>query len=338
MRHDIRAAIRAIVKDRWLAAAAIVALALGIGVNATIFTLVNAVLIRGLPFHDSHNLYVLGTVPMQPGATDRVNPASYQDLQDWKAQSQAFADMAAFTQMSYNLADDHGMPEQVNGALVSENLFKLLGQQPLLGRDFSAEDGQGGAEKVVILGNAVWKNRYGGDMNVLGRGIRLSGTPAVIIGVMPPGMRFPTRADLWTQIVPDASATDRGRRTYSVAGRLRPGSTRAAAQTELSGIARADGRRLSGHQQGGRGDAADVQRAVQRRRDPAPFPDAAGRGRLRAADRLRQRRQPSALARRFTAPARWRCARRSAPAAGASCGSCWSRASCSGSPAAPWGC
>src|SRR5688500_5644278 len=114
MLHDIRAALRAIIKDRWLTAAAIVALGLGFGVNATIFTLVNAVLIRGLPFHDSHNLYVLGTVPMQPGAPDRVNPASYQDLQDWKGQSQAFVDMAAFTQTSYNLADDHGMPEQVN--------------------------------------------------------------------------------------------------------------------------------------------------------------------------------------------------------------------------------
>src|ERR671912_606060 len=103
MLQDLRAAVRAIVKDRWLAAAAIVALALGIGVNATVFTLVNAVLIRGLPFQDSNNLYVLGTTPLQTSAQTRINPVSYQELQDWRSQATAFVDMAAFTQMSYNI-------------------------------------------------------------------------------------------------------------------------------------------------------------------------------------------------------------------------------------------
>jgi putative ABC transport system permease protein len=237
MLHDVRAAVRAILKDRWLAAAAIVALALGIGVNATIFTLVNAVLIRGLPFPESHNLFVLGTIPQGPGTTVRFNPASYQDVQDWKTQAGSFVDIAAFGQSSINLADDRGMPEQINGARVSENLFRVLGQQPLLGRDFNATDGEAGAERVVILGNSVWKNRYGGDPGILGKGIRLNGDPAVVIGVMPPGMKFPTRADLWTQIVPDATSGDRGRRVWMAAGRVRPGVARAAAQTELSGIA-----------------------------------------------------------------------------------------------------
>jgi putative ABC transport system permease protein len=237
MLQDLRAAVRAIVKDRWLAAAAIVALALGIGVNATVFTLVNAVLIRGLPFPESHNLFVLGTQPLQPGGQSRINPVSYQELQDWRAQATSFVDMAAFTQTSYNLADDRALPEQASGARVSENLFRVLGQQPLLGRDFNPADGEAGAERVAILGNALWKNRYGADPTILGKSIRLNGEPAVVVGVMPPGIKFPTRADLWTQIIPDANAAKRQNRAYSGAGRLKPGVGRAAAQTELTGIA-----------------------------------------------------------------------------------------------------
>ena len=182
MLHDLRAAVRAILKDRWLAAAAIVALALGIGVNATVFTLVNAVLIRGLPFPDSANLYVVGTQRTTPDGRAQINPASYQDLQDWRSQASSFADMAAFTQITVNLADDRAMPEQTSGARVSENLFRLLGQQPLLGRDFSPADGEARAERVVVLGNALWQNRYGADPGVLGKAVRINGEPAVIVG------------------------------------------------------------------------------------------------------------------------------------------------------------
>jgi predicted permease len=237
MLHDLRAAIRAILKDRWLAGAAIVALALGIGVNATVFTLVNAVLIRGLPFHDSANLYVLGTERTTPEGRGRINPVSYQELQDWRSQASTFVDMAAFTQLPVNLADERAMPEQTSGARVSENLFRLLGQPPLLGRDFTPADGEGGAERVVILGNSLWQNRYGGDPGILGKAVRLNGEPAVIVGVMPPGIKFPTRAELWTQVIPDASSARRDRRQYGVAARVKPGVGREAAQAELSGIA-----------------------------------------------------------------------------------------------------
>ena len=236
MLQDLRTAIRAILKDRWLSAAAVFALALGIGVNATVFTLVNAVLIRGLPFQDSASLYVLGTQRLPVDGSPNLGSVSYQEVLDWRSQARSFVDMAAFTQMSANIADDRAMPEQQNAARVSENLFRLLGQQPLLGRDFMASDGQKGAERVVILGNGVWKNRYAADPNILGKGIRINGEPATIIGVMPPGMKFPTRAELWTQIIP-AAESPRNRREYAVAGRLRPGVSLAQAQTELSGIA-----------------------------------------------------------------------------------------------------
>ncbi|HJR59828.1 MAG TPA: ABC transporter permease [Vicinamibacterales bacterium] len=236
MLHDLRTAVRAILKDRWLAAAAVFALALGIGVNATVFTLVNAVLIRGLPFEDSARLYVLGTRRL-PAEGRGQDPVSYQELQDWRSQARSFADMAAFAQYTMNIADDRGMPEQQSGARVSVNLFRLLGQQPLLGRDFSPEDGQKDAERVAILGHTLWTNRYGADPNILGKAIRINGEPAVIVGVLPPGVKFPTRAELWTQVIPNAENARRNRREYSVAGRVRPGVSRAQAQTELSGIA-----------------------------------------------------------------------------------------------------
>jgi predicted permease len=237
MLNDLRTAIRSIVKDKWLSAAAVFALALGIGVNATVFTLVNAVLIRGLPFHDSGNLYVVGVHRMTATGPVRPGSVSYQEMLDWRSQARAFVDMAVFSQYQVNVADDRAMPESQSGGRVSENLFRLLGQQPLLGRDFGPEDGEKNAQRVAILGNALWRNRYASDPNILGTTIRLNGEPVVVIGVMPPGIRFPTRADLWTQVIPNADNLNRKRREYSVVGRVRPGVSRAEAQAEMTGIA-----------------------------------------------------------------------------------------------------
>src|SRR6187551_1192058 len=110
--QDLRFALRLLVKDRWFSAVAITALALGIGVNATVFTLVNAVLIRGLPFQDSASLYVLGTHRLPLEGNQNVGSVSYQEWQDWRSQAHSYVDMAAFTQISANIADDRGMPEQ----------------------------------------------------------------------------------------------------------------------------------------------------------------------------------------------------------------------------------
>lgn len=236
MLHDLRAAFRVILKDRWFSAAAILALGLGIGANATVFTLVNAVLIRGLPFPDSGSLYVLGTQQLQAGGQSRSGNVSYQEWQDWKAQSRAFADMGGFTQVSMNVADASQMPEQQRGARLTSNMFRLLGQQPLLGRDFAEDDGRAESPLVVILGHTLWKNRYHSDPNVLGTPIRINGEPATVIGVMPPGIKFPTNAELWTQVVPVAESGKRNIRGLAIAGRVRPGVSRAEAQAELRDI------------------------------------------------------------------------------------------------------
>jgi putative ABC transport system permease protein len=231
--QDLRFAVRLTVKDKWFSTVAVVALALGIGVNATVFTLVNAVLIRGLPFRDSGRLYMLSSRDTRGG-----NPSiSYPDFQDLRSQTRAFIGLGAFSPTPFNIADERGMPEQVRGAWVSANAFSLLGQQPLLGRDFAPEEDRKGAEMVVILGYSIWKNRYGSDPNILGRPMRINGTPATIVGVMPDGMKFPSNQDMWVPLIPTQDQERRTARFLGVFGRLRDGASREEAQTEMNGIA-----------------------------------------------------------------------------------------------------
>ena len=232
--HDLRFAIRLIVKERWFTAVAVAALALGIGVNATVFTLVNAVLIRGLPFKDSAQLYMLG---VRRQTDSRASQLSYPELQDWRAQTRTFAALAAFSNTGVNLADDRAVPEQARGTLLTANAFTVLGQPTHIGRDFTEADERKGAEKVVILGYGIWKNRYGADPAVLGRVLRINGEPSTIIGVMPEGLKFPTESALWMPFVPTAAQEQRSDRPLSVFGRLRAGATRAKAQAEMDGIA-----------------------------------------------------------------------------------------------------
>jgi putative ABC transport system permease protein len=232
--HDLRFALRLMVKERWFTAVAVAALALGIGVNATVFTLVNAVLIRGLPFKDSGQLYMMGT---KRGTETRGSQLSHAELQDWRAQTKTFTSLAAFTGGGMNLSDDRGTPEQARGTWLTANAFQVLGQQPLLGRDFAPTDDQKGAEKVVIIGYSIWKNRYASDSAVLGRVLRINGEPATIIGVMPEGMKFPTESALWQPFIPNTAQERRDNRPLNVFGRLKAGATRAEAQAEMDGIA-----------------------------------------------------------------------------------------------------
>src|SRR5687767_6690389 len=159
MLQDLRFALRLIVKDRWFSAVAIVALALGIGVNATVFTLVNAVLIRGLPFKDSQNLYMLSWQAKRQGqGSGRIN-LSYPELKEWREQTKAFSGLGAWTNSNMNLSDDRGLPEQARGAFLTANSFSVLGQQPLLGRDFGPSDERRGTDLAVIIGYRIWRMR-----------------------------------------------------------------------------------------------------------------------------------------------------------------------------------
>jgi predicted permease len=234
MLQDLRFAVRMLLKDRWFTLVAIVALGLGIGVNTTVFTFVNAVLIRGLPYDESDRIVIVTT-----RNTTQPNPgiASYQDYEDWRAQAKSFSGLACFQQTSFNVTDSGHPPERTQAARVCANSFGLLGQPMHLGRDFLPHEEKKGAEPVVIIGFGLWKSRYGGDPSVLGRSVNINGTPATIIGVMPEGVRFPSGADMWQPLVPGDNSLRRDARNMTVFARLAPGVSQSQAQSEMSGIA-----------------------------------------------------------------------------------------------------
>jgi predicted permease len=233
--QDVRFAVRLLIKDKWFTAVAVIALALGIGVNATVFTFVNAVLIRGLPFNDPDRILVVGT--RDGRARDRG--VSYQDFVDWRAATRTFSGLAAYSGQTMNVSDEGRTPERYQGPYQSANSFTLIGQKPLLGRDFLPEDDRPGAAAVVILGNGVWKNRYGSDPSVLGRTIKVNEMPATVIGVMPEGFKFPVGADLWMPLAqtPQLTQQKRDARNIEVFGRLADRVTLAQAQSEMNTIA-----------------------------------------------------------------------------------------------------
>ena len=233
--QDIRFAVRLLAKDRWFTLAATIALALGIGLNTTVFTFVNAVLIRGLPFDEPDRIVSLGT----RDARDRDGGVSFKDFEDWRRSARSFTGLAAFGTTVMNVSDRGRAPERYSGPYISANAFHLIGQRPLLGRDFTAEDDRPGAAAVVILGNGVWKTRYGSDPSIVGRTIRVDEVPSTVIGVMPEGFKFPINADLWVPLAqaPNIADTKRDTRYLQVFGRLAPQVTVAQARAELEGIA-----------------------------------------------------------------------------------------------------
>jgi putative ABC transport system permease protein len=232
MLKDLKYALHLIIKDRWYSAVAVVALALGIGLNATVFTLVNAVLVKGLPYKDSNQLYMLSS-QRQQGGRSGVSPF---DLEDWRSEVKSFTGLAAFSGTGGNIADDRAAPQSVRGMRLTPNVFSLLGQQPLFGRDFAPGDDSPGAERVIILGYQLWKNRYGDDRSVIGKSLRLDGKPSTIIGVMPEGMMFPSSSEMWIPMV-RAAEDKRSSRYLQVFGRLRVDATKTQAETELNGVA-----------------------------------------------------------------------------------------------------
>jgi putative ABC transport system permease protein len=235
--QDVRFAGRLLLKNRWFALVAALTLGLGIGVNTTVFSFVNAVLIRGLPFDRPDEIVYLATHDTTRDENDN-NAASWQEFQDWRAKARSFAGLAAFRQQQVNASDPEHPAERIAAAQVSANTFSLLGVQPVIGRDFAPGDDLAGATPVVLLGNPVWKNRYGNDRNVIGKTVKINEVAHTIIGVMPPGMRFPTNADLWRPLLPPTTLDATRSRNVNVFGRLAPGVSWSQAAAEMNGISK----------------------------------------------------------------------------------------------------
>ena len=237
--HDALYAVRSLRKSPGFAAVAILTLALGIGANTAIFSVVDAVLVRSLPYPDSDRLVELwGNVKR---AQVERRGTSILDYMDWK-QNQSFDSLALYTAGSLTLTG-FDEPERISGEFVAREYFSLLGVAPQIGRTFRAEeDSVPQRDALVILSDALWKRRFGGDPNVLGRSMQLNGRAYSIVGVMPPEFRgVDDAAELWVPLMMGLSPGDlqpgtRGDRGPAVLGRLKAGVTLAAAQSEMTAI------------------------------------------------------------------------------------------------------
>jgi putative ABC transport system permease protein len=233
--QDLRFAIRLLLKDRRFTLPAVLALALGIGMNGTMFTIVNA-MIRGLPVDRPERIM---SIHARDGAGRwRGFGVSYPDFRDFQTAAKTFSGLAAFSQSATTLGDDGRAAERASAAYVSANAFRLLGEGPTLGRDFVPEDDQPGAPAVVILGSRIWTARYNADPTIVGRRVRVNGVPTTVVGVMPDGFRFPIVSDMWQPLarLPGLTTQTRDMRQLQVIGRLADGSTAEQAQGEFESI------------------------------------------------------------------------------------------------------
>ena len=235
MTKDLLHSIRSLFRNPGFTAIAVITLMLAIGVNTTIFSVVNAVLLKALPFHEPQQLVSVHKVAA-PDALPGI--AAYQYLA-WKDQSTNFEDLAAFSDDNINLTGNFE-PERVPFAQVTASLFSTLGVQPVRGRFFLPEEDKPGASNVVIVSERFWQTRYGGDEKIIQQSLTLDNKPYSIVGVMPHSFRFPGEFDIWLPLALDPYKETHGEyfALVEVVGRLKPNATLANAQTELGLIAK----------------------------------------------------------------------------------------------------
>jgi putative ABC transport system permease protein len=235
--QDLKYSARVLLKSPRFASVAILVLALGIGANSAIFSLVHAVLLRPLPFPESSRLVRIWHVPPAknfPGMTEfSVSAANYLD---WQKQNHVFERMAIYTFRSFNLTGtDH--PEELNATAVSSDFFSVLEVRPMLGRLFTADEDKPGHGNVVILSHGFWETHFGSNPEIVGRTIHLNGQAYLVAGVMPKEMRWPEYAQLWTPMAwTDQERAVRGEHHYQVIARLKPGVNFETAQAEMNTI------------------------------------------------------------------------------------------------------
>ena len=237
--HDIRYGVRMLLKHKGFSAVAIIALGLGIGANTAIFSLVNGVLLRPLPFPNSDRIiYFEGKNPAA-GITD--SNISYLDFTDWSQQTDLFASTAAYWTGNADLSGDGAEPEAVPRAGVTIGFFSVLGVQPVLGRALVPEDDKpatfnGGRGTVAIISHGLWKRRFGSDPAIVGRVVQMKSRPLTVIGVMPPGFEYPEQTQIWVNSAVNLSEEPRDNRAWSAIARLNSNVDLKQAQTRVSGI------------------------------------------------------------------------------------------------------
>jgi putative ABC transport system permease protein len=232
--QDIRYAARTLRQNSLFTTVAVVCLALAIGVNTMIFSVIDGVLIQPLPFADPDRLVELNE--SHPPSGIRRGGVSYANLRDWRERNRSFTAIAGIQFRSLAIAD-RGDPERYDGAAVSWNLFSTLGVAPALGRDFVAADDRPGAEPVVLLSDELWRARYASDRTVIGRSLLVNGRPHTIVGVMPPDFEFPFSQKIWVPLAPLVHESPRDGRGLMAVARLTPGVSIEHSREEMNAIA-----------------------------------------------------------------------------------------------------
>jgi putative ABC transport system permease protein len=248
-RQDVRVGMRVLFKEKSFFFLAVLVLALGIGGATTQFTVVNTILLRGFSFPHPEQLVSVGLI--DPKASDQNNNfgvgqiPTAQDYEDLKAAQKSFSMMAAYLSGSTINVTYKNNPQRYTGGYVSEDLFKIVGVSPVLGRDFTAEDNKPGAEKTLILGDEIWRRDFAANPNIIGQSVRVNGKAATIIGVMPRGFKFPFSEELWTPLYNEFPPQPRGdlrlgasNNAPAVMGRLKSGVTLDQVNAEFIALAK----------------------------------------------------------------------------------------------------
>jgi putative ABC transport system permease protein len=262
MFQDLRYGARMLLKNPGFTMIAVLTLALGIGANTAIFSVVNAVLLKSLPFHDPDRIVMLWTDNPALDLGIHELPPSPIDLIEWRRDAKSFEQIAAFRPLAADLSEQ-GDPERVGGVQVTANFFSLLGAQPLIGRVFTMDEEQPGRDKVAIISHDLWRRRFGGEADIIGQFVTINNERRAIIGVMPPRFGFPRGAempaaygltpqtDAWLPYAESAVYWRReDTRDHLEIGRIKRGVSLAAAQAEMNDIARRQEKTLLGNHPG----------------------------------------------------------------------------------------
>src|SRR5262249_29806330 len=228
---DVRYGLRLARRHPGFAAAAVLTLALGIGANATMFSVLYAVVLRPLPYPDPGRLYVIDGE--RDGRSQGAEATSLPDFEDWKRDARGFEAMATGGYWTFNLTG-RAVPERILGGRVSGDFFAVLGTPPLLGRALRPEDDRPESPAVAVLGYGLWQRSFGGDPAVLGRTLFLNGVPTTVVGVMPAGFGYPSRAqEIWAPLANELTDVPRDARFLYPIARLARSADLRSAQTSL---------------------------------------------------------------------------------------------------------
>src|SRR5580700_3275014 len=228
--QDLRYAVRSLMKSRGFAAVAALTLTIGIGANTAIFSIIDTILLRPLPFRDPGQLVRLYETEAAPGEYPFAGP----DFVDWRAQNKTFQDMALFGWAGDMNLSGEGRPDHVLAVPTQANFFNLLGVQPILGRGWLLGEDKPGKDQVAVLSYGLWREHFAGDPGVVGRTIALNSKKYTVVGVMPATFRFPSQAQMWIPLDMDTkSLRTRGSHWANAIGRLKPGVSLAMARADL---------------------------------------------------------------------------------------------------------